>query len=1141
MMRRNAIALLLVGVLGIAPKASAFSSIGSGFRLDTHKKMTQKIVADLCSQGYADICKYGDTIVAAVSNEGARGNPGAHTSPDGSLLWWYGNEGRWQTDLFQKYRGTSFAQSYTEIGYVVHLVQDYQSPAHQTITFHGAPYFYALAPGSDVSVVPPGLLSFPLHPFDNFEAAVAVAYAYGSIVDTNNHGTNFYSLFSDPNSLGCSFRFWLTHADAGAGATDFWGDYGGGNPLTCGDLPFNLRRDWFTLSISSSVRNLAETQLYNARVNSQAAIVAISTSLPPVITNFQTSNIYLGGGSTMTVTFRAVENRTQNITFAADVLDSNGNSTGRMAFSTQSITLDTGGNLLPYEKDVSVSWTGTPAVGAALSDGNYILDAYLYDGDGNQSPHTYANFKISTSTSPIEANPYRREGGQSNSGNINNFYCQVPSASNPDVGVCKLWLTPGSSTITFTAGPTNAFAVGEYCNLTPGSYTVTAESCSGVQSHRTMYVADALVGGVLTAGGTGWSGNDSEAVSLSTIRDYPSGIGISINVFASCSDYSVSAGGGPLSCTGGGGSALNFNGDFSPPPARSVGFSIDKLSSGTDVGAIIVDASINGHFFQVSSGGGISISQGAAASGDFAVTNITQVTFSRLVNASTLTVTSPFAAVDLSTRASLTTPEESARLRQVLRMSGGHVYRIFASSGDAVFTSTMTMDFALTDVAADTTTLRIYEFSGSRWESAPVTMTSASRTGSDVRVIGYSTHTGTYGVFFAGQDSSATITSFGIQGSSFVFDGTLFVSTDAYVVLTATDPTVSGYASGVATTVYRLDSSNFADSFSTYSSSIPLPLGTHVFEYFSYDWAGNSETVKTATFTVTAGAGFKNTSNHRVIGSLLAGFLGSGAQAEIVSGAENAYTLIASSADRSAMLAASNVGSIGVGPQIPEGRLDLGQGSVALALRSGNATSTGTAAQITFGYNGDYSMRHALRTRHSTATDGNRMDFMLWSPAAGATTTVANINALSLQGISSANDGSFHVMPYGEPDAEVEVSNGSSLGGGTMQRREVLTPSSRRFKSDIRYLDSRNEDAALEDVASLKHARFRYKSRDGRPQPQTVGLIYEEAPQSIQAAEKTLSTVERMAEVELALKAALRKIEALEKRHAELKRRRGSQ
>ncbi len=461
-----------------------------------------------------------------------------------------------------------------------------------------------------------------------------------------------------------------------------------------------------------------------------------------------------------------------------------------------------------------------------------------------------------------------------------------------------------------------------------------------------------------------------------------------------------------------------------------------------------------------------------------------------------------------------------------------------------VYASTAALSVSFEDspggIVTDTTTLAFYTYDGATWSSSAITsqsVTKSSVTGA-ITLYGEYLRTGEFGAFFNASDSSSPVTTFGFQGSTFAFDGTVFVSTDSYVVLTATDPLVNGFTMLVASTLYRMDATTSTAFYSVYASSIPLPLGTHVFEYYSYDWAGNTETVRTTTFTVTTGAGFRNTNNQRVMGSLLAGSFGSGAQTELITSVETAYTLIVSSINRSALASASNIGSITVGSQIPEGRLDLGQNGVALDLRSGNATSTGTAFQMTFGYNGDYSMRHALRTRHSTATDGNRMDFLLWSPAVGATTTVANVNVLSLQGISSANDGSFHVMPFGEPDAEVEVSNGSSLGGGTIQRLQVLTPSSRRFKSDIRYLDARQEDAALDAIAGMRHARFRYRSRDGLTQPLNVGLIYEEAPETIRAPEKTLSTVERVADLEMALKSALRQLEALEKRHAELKSRR---
>ncbi|MEQ1920602.1 MAG: tail fiber domain-containing protein, partial [Elusimicrobiota bacterium] len=115
----------------------------------------------------------------------------------------------------------------------------------------------------------------------------------------------------------------------------------------------------------------------------------------------------------------------------------------------------------------------------------------------------------------------------------------------------------------------------------------------------------------------------------------------------------------------------------------------------------------------------------------------------------------------------------------------------------------------------------------------------------------------------------------------------------------------------------------------------------------------------------------------------------------------------------------------------------------------------------------------------------------------------------------------------------------------TMQRLQVVSPSSRRFKTDIKDLSAKDEDRALSDVAGLKHANFRYKTRrkDGRlsedpAQPLRTGLIYEEAPESIRDGDEALSTTERLVNVEMALKAAMRRLEELQARHDKLKARR---
>jgi hypothetical protein len=502
-----------------------------------------------------------------------------------------------------------------------------------------------------------------------------------------------------------------------------------------------------------------------------------------------------------------------------------------------------------------------------------------------------------------------------------------------------------------------------------------------------------------------------------------------------------------------------------------------------------------------------------------------------------------FGGVSLSTTA-LTTAAQTLYHDLLFGLLGNPVS---AKGSDFIYTSTTTLSLTAqipSGLSFDTATVSIQRFDGTSWSSSTVISQTVSVTGSTVTATGLVTQSGEYSLFFVGTDTVPPVTAFSISGSSFVFDQTLFVSTDAYAVLTATDPAVDGFASGVATVTYALDPSS-GDAFSVYGSSFPLPLGTHVLEYRAYDYAGNAEAVQSATFTVTAGAALKDTGDDQVGGNLLAGFLGSGAQAEVVATAQNDMTLAVSSADRTVMLGVTNVGSVGVGVSQPAGQLDLGPADLALQLRSGNTVSTGTAAQMAFGYDGGASMRHLLRTYHSTATAGNSMDFLVWDPDAGSTTTVAARTIMSLQAIAAASNGSLHVDPVGTADAEVEVSNGLTTGGGTMERLQWVMPSSSRFKYDIRYLKDKDEDRALAETAALRHVRFRYKSRapDGRlyddpRQAERVGLIYEDAPKSLQTAGDTLSETERLANVELALQAAMRRVDELEKRYQALKHRR---
>lgn len=789
-----------------------------------------------------------------------------------------------------------------------------------------------------------------------------------------------------------------------------------------------------------------------------------------------------------------------------------------------------------YVSGVQMSAQVTFPDSGTMGDGSYT--ATVTDLAGNAAE---AGFEIDTSGSSPGAGP--GSGPSSSTAPLTNNQCIVLKSSNTISGICKIWSEFSSSTAVFAGGTSEGTYALSICGVSTGTYIVYAQTCAGVVSSTAVVISSAPVRETLAGSGAGWSSSNSADVGgMSTLQSYfQADTGVT-----TCDILSMTANGQTLTCQPQcGGCAVYYRGDFGPP-AQSFSWTVTNVSLSSYTSTITFGAGVSGYNNQIgfnwAPDTGHALAPGASLVGNVTIPEVANATYTYTKYSSTLSVSSPYSGVILSTRATLTGAEESARLRQVLRQSG-HIVEVTADGGMAVFNSTLTLRLEYTDAAIDTTTARIYRLNGPEWESNSMFSQTISRSGNNITTVGLSTFTSTFVVFFDGQDSSAPVTTFAIQGSSFVFDQALFVSTDAFVVLTATDPAVNGYASTVASITYRLDPSS-GSPFYIYSSSIPLPLGTHILEYRSLDYAGNTETVKTATFTVTTGAAMRASSTAQVPGVLLNGFLGSGAKLEIESQAENSLTLLISSANRAGMVAVDNIGEVGIGVT-PQANLNIGQGAIALQLRSGNSTSAVTSSQIALAYNGDNSMRHLLRTEHSTATHGNKLDFLVWNTGAASTTTVAGLGVLSLQGIASASGGSFHVQPIGEPDAEVEVSNGLSTGGGTMQRLQVVSPSSRRFKTDIKDLRAKDEDRALADVAALKHARFRYKTRrkDGRlvedpAQTLHTGLIYEEAPDSIREGGEALSTTERLVNVELALKASMRRLEELQARYERLKAKR---
>jgi hypothetical protein len=212
--------------------------------------------------------------------------------------------------------------------------------------------------------------------------------------------------------------------------------------------------------------------------------------------------------------------------------------------------------------------------------------------------------------------------------------------------------------------------------------------------------------------------------------------------------------------------------------------------------------------------------------------------------------------------------------------------------------------------------------------------------------------------------------------------------------------------------------------------------------------------------------------------------------------------------------------------------------AIGLQLGNGNLYPNTSSIQAAFGYNGTGNLSHAIRTVHSTSTAGNSMDFLLWNTGV-STTAIGNLEVLTLVTISSSassTEASFHVMPIGVSTVEVTVSNGSTLGGGTVERAAEITHSSKELKSDIAYLGPEDEQRAYDEVFSLKPASFRYmvwnkkKKKLVRDRHQQIrrGLIYEDSPDDIKGPGKSLVLDERVTNMELATKELLRRLDALD-------------
>lgn len=271
-----------------------------------------------------------------------------------------------------------------------------------------------------------------------------------------------------------------------------------------------------------------------------------------------------------------------------------------------------------------------------------------------------------------------------------------------------------------------------------------------------------------------------------------------------------------------------------------------------------------------------------------------------------------------------------------------------------------------------------------------------------------------------------------------------------------------------------------------------------------------------------------------ISGRLGVGTTSPAAVVDVVNGSTTTSAFQVSGVDATPFLQVASSGAVGIGIA-PAANLDVySQGdadAVGVQIHNGKNPGGSSAFQLAFGVNGSADLRHAISTTHSTTTSGGSMDFFIWTPSV-STTAAPSLNLLSL--VTTTNTASVHIMPAQTPFVELEVSSGSTLGGGAVHRALEGTHSSRDLKTDISYLTEADERAAFEEVKDLRHARFRYKRlkkgklvRD-RKQPLMRGLIYEDVPESIRAPDHSISYDRRLLNEEMATQELIRRLDRLD-------------
>ncbi|MBI5623377.1 MAG: hypothetical protein HY924_06350, partial [Elusimicrobia bacterium] len=383
-MRVQHFGLAALATCFLVQSVHAWNSVG----YYTHEALAHDGLYSLPTNDYPDLIKFEAALKDGSESEA--GHPGGAFSDEigGDVAAiWTGNSDLLPGGVLKNFSEKSFVEAYTNIGRIVHLTQDQAVPAHAANIAHSWLHWDDFETYADDHYL--------VHRINGYSYAFPQQYYAPQQNDTRGKLAGW-------RKPSTNEQYWVPGADM-----TVRGHYGGPDGE---DIYYN---GTYPAIWGVESPEIVGTQNWQGVRNTAGVFAAASRKLPPLIKDLAHTTVSPTIQNPMSIMFGAMENRTQTVRLTAKILKSDGVDTNKKAFDAHPIQLDPG-TYLPWEKQVSVQWNGTPTDGSILDYGEYTLELFLADADENESPHASIGFRLVKPGTP-SLTIHDNDGGESQS------------------------------------------------------------------------------------------------------------------------------------------------------------------------------------------------------------------------------------------------------------------------------------------------------------------------------------------------------------------------------------------------------------------------------------------------------------------------------------------------------------------------------------------------------------------------------------------------------------------------------------------------------------------------------------------------------------------------------------------------------